>query len=426
MKFLVATLLSVFALSTASTLPIKKSPVLTPVGNFSVYRPGFLSTIKSPNSNARDLYISSFHFAGEDLFYVPDFTTAMKSGGVTNQLKAQKIASKDLKWPNEVEEYNQANGRGIIVSGGFLVPFHDNGGLYYAPLDKDNKPSGTLSKITGQPNGWFYHRVRYLDMNNDGVMDIVTCRGQKPTFGSGKGALVFLTATNPNDPTALWKETVISNEGCDFFFEVTDLNKDGKKEIIYTSFFGNKLVMVWSEDPKQDWSNTKNIKTKVLDDTTGSLFDLQLTDLNGDGNVDLLVSNHQGNNAKPPASVYAFDFVQPVTIPPTFKRHTLVSGIPTRQSGIGQASPGGARVIFPTKEKTGKPDIVIAGDGSQRVHYLRPKSQDSTNWEYESSEVLDCGCTVGAMVVEDMDGDGVTDVIVPCYDNDRIVAMSYQ
>ena len=63
-----------------------------------------------------------------------------------------------------------------------------------------------------------------------------------------------------------------------------------------------------------------------------------------------------------------------------------------------------------------KPWIVVAGDGSWVAHLLRPLSQDTTNWQYTNEVLHDCKMTVGGIAVNDIDGDGIKELVIPCFD----------
>ena len=72
-----------------------------------------------------------------------------------------------------------------------------------------------------------------------------------------------------------------------------------------------------------EWSVAKS----SLDDTLGAAFDLEY-DLNNDGEKDLLVTNHEGNNK---ASIYAYEGPSnPFT--GDWIRHTLLTDIKTEKA----------------------------------------------------------------------------------------------
>ena len=52
------------------------------------------------------------------------------------------------------------------------------------------------------------------------------------------------------------------------------------------------------------WSN-ETVQSRVIDNTLGSAFDLQVVDINADGKLDLLVTNHENNATF--SSLYAYE-----------------------------------------------------------------------------------------------------------------------
>lgn len=68
----------------------------------------------------------------------------------------------------------------MVVPSGFLVPTKGDGALTIYDLRLAAKVPYQITKTREQ---WFYHRVVWLDMDNDGKLDAVTCRAQKPLFG---------------------------------------------------------------------------------------------------------------------------------------------------------------------------------------------------------------------------------------------------
>ena len=60
---------------------------------------------------------------------------------------------------------------------------------------------------------------------------------------------------------------------------------------------------------------------------------------------------------------------------------------------------------------------MLSGDDDGRAYYLIPESDDVTSWEYELVEFLDQGPEqiVAVPLPFDANGDGFTDVFVPCW-----------
>ena len=351
-----------------------------------------------------DLYVSSFGpFRDGNIFKVNNISDQIQaeSTEVSNSLAG-------LKWPNEIAEVpNEVFGRHTYtVADGFLVPGKGTGSITVFNTDND-----VSFKITKDKGGFFYHRVIWHDMNGDGLLDAITARAKKPMIGRASGELLWLEQP-VNNKAGVWKEHIMVN-GPDVHFRIKDLNGDGQIEIVATNFFHKKLWLVTKSDG--EW--TKHL----IDGNMGKPFDIELHDLNNDGKLDLLATNHENDDK---AAVFGYEI--PADLTSEWKRHTLYSGFKTLQKGVGQGSPGEALAIHPNKNDTSsKPVILVAGDGSQKAHMLTPVSQDSNSWEYTEEVVVDVGCTVGKLAIEDVDFDGYMEIFVPAYDKDKIHVLEF-
>jgi hypothetical protein len=103
-------------------------------------------------------------------------------------------------------------------------------------------------------------------------------------------ALVYQNATQSFD------EKVLLENVCDVFFDVADIDNDGRVEIIVAGFFVSQLSVIYSDDQANSFLNG-NIHVVKIDTNGGAFFDVKIIDLDleGDDNKELLVTNHQGN-----------------------------------------------------------------------------------------------------------------------------------
>ena len=370
-------------------------------GRIAVPKPAFQSLLESEGNS---LVVSSFGLTGKDHVYRIANPWAAAQGG-TPRIETITDA---IIWPNEVRLLGpEALGQeGWLISSGFLFPPKSTGAISYLDL------GGKLSQLTLPKTGWFYHRAVVADVTGTGRMDIITARGTIPPIGAADGELVWLQRP-PNPLDSTWNEVVLA-KGPDIHFRVVRNPADGALVIIAAEFSGKKISIHWLEGSQA--------RSRVIDNTLGSAFDLDTFDLNGDGRLDLLATNHENQEEK--SAVLAY------TMPDNLKtgawrRYVLFSGIKTTQPGIQQASPGAAKAFFPnTSDTSGKPWIVVSGDGSQRAYLLRPLSESATNWDYESRVILDAGATTGEPIAHDFDGDGLADFAIPAYDKDTIHLLS--
>ena len=93
------------------------------------------------------------------------------------------------------------------------------------------------NQISERKFEWFYHRVRWFDVNGDGLQDIVTARAIDPLiYGQATGELIWYE--NPGN--------------------------DGYPEVVAAQYFTKKLVLYQTSD----W-NGGSVKSRIIDDTIG-------------------------------------------------------------------------------------------------------------------------------------------------------------
>jgi len=263
-----------------------------------------------------------------------------------------------------------------------------------------------------------------LDVDGDGLEDVITARATKPIVGRSGGELMWYKQPDSNPLNGGWKGEVITN-GPDVYFRLLDHDNDASTApaIIAAEFFSTQLTIYYTTEKYWANANSKSIKKQVIDTTIGPVFDIQIVDLNNDGNLDLLVTNHVDNATL--SGVYAYEIPKDFTS--EWPKHVLANDIPTLKKGNNQASPGEAQPIHAKVSDEGKkkPYILLAGDGAEKAFLLTAKSEDHSDWTYDIETVLDAKGTVGQPAVGDADGDGYNEFFVPDYDNGYVYGYTF-
>ncbi|KAI9154692.1 hypothetical protein HJFPF1_07249 [Paramyrothecium foliicola] len=400
-------------------LPTNTSIPVRSLGALEIIKPGFLSLLQ-PHGGEDALFISSFAYLGVDqINRVNDIAASVENG--LSSVTLERIPG-NVTWPNDVTLAPKSvfGTEGVLVGGGFLAPTKNNGGIWFSPSKCDGS-SGPLVQLAGTKENWFYHKADLVDVDRSGNLSIVSCRARL-SQGPPATMLVILQPEDRADPFGPWVETEIGT-GCDALFTIHDLDNDGIPEIISTSFFAGEFNL-YHTTSTNGFADAASVRKISLDRTIGAPFDVQVVDVNGDGKLDLLVSNHQGLGASPIPAVYAYEIPANITNVAGYTRHLLASGFPVTQSGVGQASPGSPTAFFPDNSSQGRPYIALAGDAAQIAYVLVPGSAPQ-GWDYTTTILHNCGCTVGKLAVGDVDGDGKTEIYIPCYDNDLVVGYTF-
>jgi len=401
------------------------------------------------------LFISTFGVnlngkTPDAVFFIDDIGSAVSK----NSFQIQRIAQPVI-WPNEV---NLIDNRYLVVPGGFLVPGKKGHiSIMDYKLFRD-APQTRWTELVKNDHG-FFHRVEKINLLNKAAQSgdngerFLTCRGYKSVLGKSGGEMVYLDPKE--DGTMEIKEIA---KGCDCFFAPIDLNKDGIPEFIIPAFFGQKAYLLWTEHPLGDFTQPEYIRQRVIDNEIGAAFDVQIIDLDGDGVEEVIMTNHQNGKKGTLPSVFAYQIVAPsqqaldeleargqtfegdqFTFSQSgpknrislfmenveFRRHTLSNNFKVINRSFMAAAPGAAQVVSTGKASNYTyPVIVVSGDGSEKA-YLLTRDSTEDRWSYHQEIFHDCKGTVGGITVEDIDNDGWSDVIVPCYDTNKVVLYTF-
>jgi hypothetical protein len=369
-------------------------------------RPAFLEIV--PFGNDKNLIVSGFcPFRGyNEVKMIPNIKSAFQRSHEKVPTKEISLTKK-IYWPNNVTPIDsQLFGKeGFLVASGFILKPGSVGGVFF--IDQE---TFTATKITVDRKNWFYHQAIPYNLKRDGNLGILTSRCNKQIFSleKSKGELVwFEKPKNAGDP---WKENILV-KGPDVYYTLRDIDQDGKNEIIATDFFHDKLYLIKEEKGK--------FEKVEIDKKIKRPFDVTLVDLNNDGKLELLVTNHTNKG-----SVYVYEIPQDVKNG-EWKRHEILSNITCRIPIPSEGAPGNAITFYPKRGMGGKPYIFVSGDGSGKVHMLIPKKpMDPQNWEYHEKIIHQDNCTIGKIKM-DFDELGYARLFVPLYEKNKILCYSF-
>jgi len=350
--------------------------------------------------------------------------------------------STDFSWPNQVYQLTEdmkasagLDGEHLLVADGFIFPGKDTGGIHLLKVREDLTTE--KQTITQDKKGWFFHHAEWFDVDEDGLMDVVSARSNFPLVANATkdSELVWIRSLGQGQ----WGNTEVITKGPGVGFIIVDVNGDGKSEIISTEFYRNQRIAVYS-CPLPTWAQCAvvqgSIKESVVDTGDGPFFQDSWVDLNGDGRKDLLATAQQDtvDGEVVPGKVLAFECPEGWVPGSTAKwtRHVLADGyLPQPTQAFGSGAPGVPSAFVMDAAVGGKPHVVFSADDGGVVDLLTPSSQDPSDWGYSKETLYKTEAqtgqgvsTIGSVTVADIDGDGRPEIFVPAYVDNMVLMYS--
>jgi len=165
---------------------------------------------------------------------------------------------------------------------------------------------------------------------------------------------------------------------------------------------------------------------RVIEDIPDNrYFDIELVDLNMDGNLDLLVSINSDSSGALIAYEIPRDFRTGV-----WRRHLIEEGFKPSNLIIleGNGAPGSGHAFYP--EPAGdriKPLIMLTGDDDSNVYVFESTADsDPSVWSYTKTSIFYAKGTVGGPAIKDVDGDGYAEVFIPAWSQGTLNVYTFK
>ncbi|MEZ4293633.1 MAG: FG-GAP-like repeat-containing protein [Polyangiaceae bacterium] len=378
-------------------------------------KPAFIHVADLNGDGFPEIIVSAFDASGPFGGGRVNIYRQKTPGNISSWTKEMLPGSKGTKFPNSVSTHD-IDGDGdldIVVPSGFLACAPGSCG---ALAWYERTSSGWTKRSLLSGKSLFYHHVEHVDMNGDGVKDLVTVGEKKGIWDDGSAEVHLFTG---NATSLRFAKTPIKlATGLGSIPTVMDLDKDGDLDIASAEYFGSNGSFAWLENTGSLTSWSKH----YMDNTSGKAIQLSLVpNLFGDGKLVGIGANHtntKDNPSSPESAVFLLAKPNNPTLPWT--KTQISTGI---QSVASPAfGPQGAPGVFAYGDPDGDGDIdiVVHGDGDPRVFVL-----EQTAPGVFTTNILASNFNQGGVAVADLDGDGMDEIIASSYEKNRLEIFLY-
>ena len=241
--------------------------------------------------------------------------------------------------------------------------------------------------------------VSAADLNGDGRPDLIVANS------STNNVSVLLNATAPGASTPSFRPQQAFEAGASPQAAVAaDLNGDGKLDLIVTNMFDNTVSVLLNTQstPGPDLSSNSFTAQQIFPATShrqATAVEAAAADMNGDGKPDLIITNPSDDTVS----------VLLNTTPP---------GATTASFAAQQTFPTGSfsQPIFVAAADMngdGKPDLIIVNNGARNVSVLlNTTPPGATTLSFAGHQDFAIANGAFGLAVADLNGDGKPDVIV--------------
>jgi hypothetical protein len=335
-----------------------------------------------------------------------------------------------IKFPNStsVEDVDGDGDDDLVVPYGFLacsaIPMGGPcGGLAWF----ERTAQGTLVRHDVVPNGapLFYHRALFLDVDGDGVRDLISVGEEfrKSLTGSIAAKRSIPQWFKGNSSPARFESTPrellpSGTMGLGSLPELFDVDGDGDLDVISAEFFVDNGSFAWAENPGARGAHGGWKRHVISANTGAAIMMAPVPNLYGRGTTGFLGTNHTNTGKKSPDAVAeaVFDFQKPADVRAPWTTTAISTGIQSRPGSM--FAPHAAPGVFGWGDidGDGDVDIAVSGDGDERVFWL-----EQTSPRKFETHVLATGLgQAGGMQVIPV-GANESQVVVTSYEADTVL-----
>lgn len=355
-----------------------------------------------------------------------------------NNWEADVVFSKEenVCFPNEVN-ITDVDGDGdndAIVPSGFLaclanplVKSNQYGLVWFEKANDGSWQRHDIVPYKTKVNGrhlLYFHRAILVDLDHDGINDLLTVGEIKNGTGDEYAETYYFKGNN--GPDRFDKTPIFLGEGGGSLPLLNDVDEDGDLDIVTAQYFGYEGAIVdgniktsfaWFERTGrgEDTTFEKHAINKI--DVGPSIQLSPVENLYGDGITRYVGANHTNSLSDPywpHEAVYVYDVPERAT---DFWDQVLISDeiFSKKSPMLGKM---GAPGVFGTGDVDGDGDIdiMVSGDGDSRILFIEQVEPGV----FVTNVIDDGNIGQAGLVVGDLTGDGIPEVVVSTYDGNAV------
>jgi hypothetical protein len=263
---------------------------------------------------------------------------------------------------------------------------------FHAYISVNTSTPGHISFSAAQPYAFSGGLIDAADMDGDGRLDLV--------MANQGGVALWLNTTPPGGALSFANPVAYGISGNTFDMQVTDIDGDGKPDVVCANNGDKTISILRNTTPRPGVANDSSFAPYVVINTNRQAGHLTIRDIDADGKPDIIVSTDSGiailKNVATPGSISPASFAAEVDIP----TGTAISG-----------------VVVGDLDGDGKPDIAVSnyitfGKGTVSIlkNITSPGSITTGSFAVRT-DIHDDPQPYG-VTIEDLDGDGRPELVV--------------
>lgn len=257
-----------------------------------------------------------------------------------------------------------------------------------------------------------YQTGHWIDMNNDGLEDLLIARS---TNEEGTGELMWLEqpASGALDGDE-WTEHKIT-DGPDVY-TTYDVLAEYQDQIVVWAAYDNEIAAI-----RVSTLDGSLVETRVIDNNSIKLdgskvtaaYSLTMVDLNGDGDRQLIFNNWIADTSLNGYWIYK---VPADVMNGTYEKIALKTGFSMAWKYLFTpiAGPGYPYLFYPDGDTNARAHILLCGHGNEKL-WLATPTGNAADFDYQIDEVLDAGAVVPGLKLADLDNDGYPEIYMANY-----------